>query len=201
MLGNFWRYSIRLLRGFHIDFKTLQDPLSRHVSTRLFFRNFVGNYLNLTIVDSLQTEADAPDAADAAEVADAVEVAEAPVTEAAVVEAVAKKAAPSEIEALLRKLKKLVASAEKGLVSSDEGIGASSANFLTFLFSNHKKFANYLPMAMRIGAWNAYRSSVLPQRWQDRLVENLVSSAREKELMPMVNAVLQDLQDVSNRIG
>ena len=54
---------------------------------------------------------------------------------------------------------------------------------------------------MRISVWNAYRSSVLPQRWQDRLVENLISTAREKELLPMINAILQDLQNVCDRIG
>ena len=116
-------------------------------------------------------------------------------------EAGTKKAPPLEIEALLRKLKKLVAAAEKGLVSTDEDVGSSSANFLTFAFTNHKKFANYLPTAMRISVWNAYRSSVLPQRWQDRLVENLISTAREKELLPMINAILQDLQNVCDRIG
>ena len=137
--------------------------------------------------------------AETAETAETTETTQVATPETA--ETVSKKAAPSEIDGLLRKLKKLVGAAEKGLAAADEGVGASSAKFLTFVFANHKKFANYLPVAMRISVWNAYRSSVLPSRWQDRLVENLVSSAREKELLPMVNAILQDLQNVSNRIG
>ena len=107
----------------------------------------------------------------------------------------------SVMEGLLQKLKKLVVVAQNGLQSDNETVGSCSANLLTLLFSNHKKLANYLPLSMRMSVWDAYRNSCLAQRWDDRLLENLVSTAREKELLPMVNAILQDLQNVSIKIG
>lgn len=105
-----------------------------------------------------------------------------------------------KIKPLLRMLGKLVEAAQDGLQSSDDAVGSSSSKFLAFLLSNQKKLANFLPATMRLGVWNAYRKCGLPQRWQDRLLLDVISAAREKELLSMINSILADLQTVSTKV-
>ena len=107
---------------------------------------------------------------------------------------------PSKVKRLLRKLNQLVEVARKGLLSADDSSGSVSAQFLGFLLSHQKRFADFLPGRMRISVWDAYRQSCHPLRWEDHLIRNLLSNARPKELTLMVNGILQDLQSVSLKV-
>ena len=100
-------------------------------------------------------------------------------------------------QVLLSKLMRLVRVAESGIVSADDTFGSCSADFLTFLFANQDNFGGFLPVRMRGDVWNAYRASSLTVRWQDRLIQDLIVGAKEKQLLTMIDGMLEDLHIAS----
>ena len=105
-----------------------------------------------------------------------------------------------KIKALLKKLDRVVEAGRQGILSTDDSLGSIGSELIHFLLSHQKQLAAYLPASIRVGVWTAYRLSPHPPRWEDRLVKQLLLKASKKELVVMVNAILDDLQRVSIKL-
>lgn len=102
-----------------------------------------------------------------------------------------------EIEALIVKLPKLVEVARKGVLSTNEAYSAASSEFFAFIFAQQRSSVAQMAASARIAVWITYRQSQNPSRWEDRLLRAIIGKASKKELLIMVNAIMEDFQNVS----
>lgn len=104
-----------------------------------------------------------------------------------------------DIEVLIQKLSKLVEAARKGVQSTDEAYSTASSEFLAFIFSQQRSTVAQTAANARIGVWNTYRQSNNATRWEDRLLRSLIGKASKKELQIMINSIMEDFQNVSDK--